>query len=182
MNEPIDEQYFVWLYSQIGSVKTRTGNRTHWQLLKQLHEMEFSWFIPNDDNRVEDGKDLRDEFFRENNVRGEYPEWEGLECSFLEMLIALSRRLSFEADGEPRWWFWHLLENLELTRWNDAIYDIEEPSHWIDVEEKAERVINRTYDYYGNGGLFPLDNPSEDQTQVEIWYQLSAYIIEREEG
>jgi hypothetical protein len=41
-----------------------------------------------------------------------------------------------------------------------------------------DRVIRREYEPDGTGGFFPLQNPLEDQTQVEIWYQMAAYINE----
>jgi hypothetical protein len=55
MNEPLDEQYLTWLYSQVGAVKLKTQSRTHWDLLRHLYKKEFKWFVANDDNRCEDG-------------------------------------------------------------------------------------------------------------------------------
>jgi hypothetical protein len=179
MNEPLDEAYLKWLYSQVGSIKTRTRARTYWGLLRQLYTKEFLWFIPNDDNRVEDGRDLRRDFFREMGYDPDR-EWMGLECSVLEMLIALSRRLAFESvEDKPRWWFWHLLENLELAQFNDSYYSQE---HFSAVNEIVDALIWRTYDEQGHGGLFPLLEWHGDQTQEEIWYQAAAYLYEREGG
>lgn len=173
MNEPLDELYLTWLYSQVASPKARNPSRTYWTLLRQLYKKEFVWFVPNDDNRVEDGRYLRYEFL-EAHHRSHEDDWMDLSCSFLEMLIALSRRLSFQADGEPVIWFWHLIETLELANYNDnVIYPYDE------VDEILDRVIWRTYEKDGKGGLFPLKNANRDQRQVEIWYQMSAYLIER---
>jgi hypothetical protein len=47
------------------------------------------------------------------------------------------------------------------------------------IRERAERMVARGYDENGNGGLFPLKNPKEDQRKVEVWMQLNAYIIEK---
>jgi hypothetical protein len=100
-------------------------------------------------------------------------DWLDLGCSFLEMLVALSRRLSFEAEGEPRDWFWHLMDTIELRECNDR-------SQWTDEEVEAicNKVIFRNYDANGAGGLFPLQNPCHDQREVELWYQMSAYLLE----
>jgi hypothetical protein len=101
-----------------------------------------------------------------------------LECSVLEMLIALSRWLFFETDtGEPRDWFWHMIENLGLTadRCNDKIYDnlLRE-----EIDSTLNRLIMRTYSPSGQGGLFPLSHERQDQRHVELWYQLNAYLLE----
>jgi hypothetical protein len=39
-------------------------------------------------------------------------------------------------------------------------------------------VIWRTYDRRGHGGLFPLQRSNRDQRRVEIWYQLSEYLLQ----
>lgn len=177
MSAPLDELYLEWLYSKVGSVKTRDRSRTYWSLLRQLFQTEFIWLIPNDDNRVEDGKDLRLEFIQDRDIEDVDREWLDLGCSFLEMLIALTRRLSFEDGREPRWWFWHLIENLRLIECKDSIYN-ERILQF--VESVTNEVIWRTYDYDGDGGLFPLKNAEEDQRYVEIWYQFNAYLLENE--
>lgn len=102
--------------------------------------------------------------------------WQQLGCSFLEMMIALSRRLAFEEEGQPSRWFWHLIENLGIDV-TDAYYNIEIERA---VNDRLDTVIYRTYDSTGMGGLFPLENPRQDQREVEIWYQLQAYLLEKE--
>jgi hypothetical protein len=174
MMAPEDELYFVWLYQQVADVRVDNPSRTYWRLLKLLYTYEFVWIVPNDDNRIEDGKELRYDFVREEQLEGVDPSWMQLGCSFLEMLIALSRRLSFEAEGEPRDWFWHLMENLGLHEYNDRV-----ALPFQDIHEVLDQVTWRTYTYNGVGGLFPLDGPCQDQRSIELWYQLSAYVLER---
>lgn len=174
MAEPIDETYFVWLYDLVGN-SGRRSSRTHWDLLRQLHTKEFFDLVPNDDNRVEDGRELRYEFVQEFGLSRIHADWMGIGCSVLEMLIGLSRRLAFQAEGDYREWFWQLIQNLELSTFNDAHYD----RYQIEIEEKLNCLIHRTYASNGKGGLFPLNHPAEDQTRVEIWYQLEAYILEQ---
>lgn len=165
----------VWLYSQVGSVKLRNKSKSHWSLIKQLYTKEFVWIIPNDDNRVEDGRDLRHEFLETCGIDGADSDWVGLGCSMLEMLIGLSRRLSFEAEGEPRVWFWHLIEMLDLEQYTDRVYNEAAEKR---IDETLDTVIFRNYAPDGSGGLFPLNHPNEDQREVEIWYQLNAYLLE----
>lgn len=178
MDEPLEERYFQWLYSQIGSVKQRNRARTYWRLAKQLHDTEFVWFVPNDDNRAEDGKELRYEFLHhEGTPIGSVDiHWREYGCSMLEMLIALSRRLSFNAEGEPLEWFWILVDKHLGIRFNDREWSVDAETEVLDTLE----VLNwRKYKPSGEGGLFPLQHPNKDQRKVEIWYQMSAYLIEQ---
>lgn len=178
MNKPLDEAYLVWLYCQVASPRAKSPSRTYWNLIRQMYVTPYVWLVPNDDNRVSDGIYLRDEFVSSIPEVVGVAEWFDLDCSFLEMMIGLSRRLSFEAEGEPRDWFWHLLKNLGITpRCADAHYNTEIAKH---VEEALDRVIWRTYRYNGQGGLFPLAHPDRDQRKVELWYQLNAYLLERD--
>lgn len=173
MSEPLDELYFRWLYSQVCSVKLKNPSRTYWSLLKLLHTKEFVWIIPNDDNRLEDGRLLRYEFVQEQQLGEIEQDWLDLGCSMLEMLIALSRRLYFEDDLPADEWFWCMMENLGLHRFTDRLGWSEQ-----DVDDILDEVIWRTYDVDGRGGLFPLKHAHEDQREVELWYQLSAYLLE----
>ena len=171
MTTQLDDEYFAWLVSQVSSVKSRVRSQTHWSLLRLLHDKEFAWFVPNDDNRVEDARQLKCEFLEARGI--DYEPRHGL-CSFLEMMLALSRRLSFEAGRSAKWWFWHLMKNIGLSGYNDAVaFTVEE------VDEALDAIIWRTYSPDGVGGLFPLENPAEDQRKVEIWYQMNGYLIER---
>lgn len=133
--------------------------------------------MPNDDNRAEEGQALRDEFLETSGTDIVDEEWMAIGCSFLEMLIGLSRRLEFETGAEARVWFWTMLENLDLRHLTDAV-DIPPES----IDEKIDAVIWRTYSFNGRGGLFPLDHPAKDQREVELWYQLNAYLLELQTG
>lgn len=169
----LDDRYLTWLYGQVKNVKTRKGPRTYWNLLRQLFETEFIWFVPNDDNRATDGRELRLEYLGASAEDFDYPDWLEMGCSFLELLIGLSRRLAFEAGNDGPSWFWHLIDNLGLLGFNDASnFNPEE------VENIVNTVIWRTYDDHGKGGLFPLQHTDNDQRQVEIWYQLSEYLLQ----
>lgn len=175
-DQPLDELYFKWLYSQVADPSITDPSLTYWKLLKKLFTKEFVWLIPNDDNRLEDGKDLRIEFIRVEGLEDVDPVWLELGCSVLELVVGLSRRLAFEADGEPYYWFWCLMENIGIQRYNDGR---RLPRQRID--EILERIIFRTYEPNGHGGFFPLKNWHEDQRNVELWYQLSAYVLELDE-
>lgn len=174
MTGPIDEQYLAWLYAQVASLEESDPTKTYWSLFRQLYGKEFVWLVLNDDNRVEDGKNLRDEFLLSFDA-GPDPAWMELGCSVLEMLIALSRHLAFEDGNDVEGWFWEMLENLDLVV-NDDEYNRAAKNH---IDYALDRLIWRSYLPDGRGGLFPLDSPTVDQRDVEIWLQFNAYIIER---
>lgn len=176
MRKPLDELYFTWLYSQVADLEERSPSRTYWKLLRQLYNTDFEEFVPilrMDKNRADDGKELRIEFVRLKHVRDPDPTWMDLGCSMLELMMGLSRRLSFEAEGKPHYWFWKLVENLGLIKCNDAGYYPREH-----VDRVLRDVIRRRYEPNGRGGFFPLSHPDKDQRTVELWYQLCAYVLE----
>ena len=180
---PLEEQYFVWLYGMIGVVRNRNPHRSYWNLAKLLYTTEFIYFVPNDDNRAEAGRLLREEFLDQNHYSWRQTEIDNLldpECSLLEMLIAFARRADFHSfhgtmEGGAGGWFWKFMENVGLNQYTDA-----ELKHGRleEVERILERINKRTYKANGQGGLFPLKRPKEDQRHVELWYQLSAYLLE----
>jgi hypothetical protein len=174
MSEPLDERYFTWLYSQVGSVEITNPSKTYWGLLNLLFRKEFFWIVPNDDNRAEDGRALRDQFIQEEGIVSVDADWMQLGCSMFELLIGLSRRLSFEDGQTTSVWFWELMKNLRLDRYTDN-----RPIPHKKVEDVLDGVIWRTYAVDGSGGIFPLKHPNSPVTKLELWYQAQAYLIER---
>lgn len=170
---PLDEAYFDWLYDQVSSGVDAHPAKSYVKLLQQLFFKEFVWIIGNDDNRAEDGRILRDEFMRDCSVTNVDEIWLSLGCSMLELLIGLSRRLSYETEWEPLDWFWVLIKNLHFDRYTDNRVLPKET-----IDEVLDDLIWRTYEPDGTGGLFPLKHASEDQRDVELWYQLNAYLLE----
>lgn len=176
IDEGLDERYLKWLYGQVANVKTRAKNRTHWNLFRQMHDTIFVAQIDHDENRIADARDMRYEFLAEAEDEQGNRDWTRLPCSMLEVLIVLSRHLSFEMDDPVKTWFWHLIEVLDLEQFNDREYN--ESSQEV-IQETIDRVIWREYKPNGEGGLFPLRNPARDQREVELWYQLNAYLLEQ---
>lgn len=163
MGEGRTDRYLDWLTNQIRP--SRDGSFR--DLYDLLHTKEFVWFVPNDDNRIDDGFDIRFEFFHRTVT---LPQG----CSVLEVLIGLSRRIAFIAGGDSEDWAWELLVNLGLDRMSGNIGRVRAEQ----VEEILERFIWRTYDPDGSGGLFPLKWPPADQRKIEIWYQMCSWIEE----
>lgn len=170
MTDPLTEDYLRWLESQL---RGKQVNDTYWDLVWIMFNKEFSWSVPNDDNRMADGRDLRLDFCYERNLPPETLNYLG-EASFLEVLIGLSRRLSFDAGDHPQRWAWRLLDNLKLTKYADPL----SPNRARRAKRVIDDCIRRDYRPDGVGGFFPLAWPDADQRQVELWYQMAAYIDE----
>lgn len=177
----INQRYFEWLCDL---VHVDQGDKTWWILMRDLHAKVFYSLVPHDENRAWDGLELREDFMKELWYP-KYAEIEG-ECSVLEMLIGLARRIDFETSDpysenqtdRTVYWFWEMIDNLGLMPFDDESYIDNGGMHF--VYGILKRLVNRKYKRNGSGGLFPLEHPRKDQREVEIWYQMSAYLLERE--
>lgn len=145
---------------------------------KMLHT-PFIYFIGNDDNRAEDGLDLRFEYEEEY---GRLYDLNENECSLLEMLIALARRcdvdMMYDEDRGDRIakWFWTMMDNIGLSKFTNSCYSD------VSVERICDIFINRKYKSDGTcGGAWPSKCRREDLRLVELWYQMSWYMLENEE-
>lgn len=174
-NGTLDERYLTWLHKQLEPDTQRNPARSHWLLCMQLYKTEFLWFIPNDDNRLYDGLDLRQEFVDVEEGGDVDGSWFSEPCSFLEMIVALAKRMAYETELDLDFWFWRLMENLNLRIYVDETYDSEVEALIADI---LNQVMTRKYHADGSEGLFPLSHPGTDQREVELWYQMSHYLLE----
>lgn len=173
----LDEDYFDWLYGLVWSPEVRNPARSYRALAAQLYETRFVWSVRNDDNRAQDGIELRDEYLEEVREYAPYT-WKRMDCSVLEMLVALARHTAFQSYGEPDMWMWKFLEHMGLRQYNDAVTDRD---RFNDIKEIVERFLDRRYSSDGSGGgIYPLRNAEKDQRKVELWYQMAAYLLEDE--
>lgn len=163
---PIDYDYFNWLVSQIAVPPDKSFN----EMFSIMHNTEFHWTVPNDDNRLQDGIDLRSDF-----LNGRRAKLHLFGATFLEIVVSLSQRLAFQTSQPANRWAWRLIKNIRLNKMSDPLTR-EKVSI---VKDTLDTLIWRTYREDGRGGFFPLKHPDEDQTKVEIWYQMNKYIIER---
>ena len=178
----IRQAYFEYLYDLVK--EDAPERKDYWMLLSDLQAFKFYWSVEHDENRAQDGIDLRRRY-----LEGEW--WangeEALsgECSMLEMLIALAERMAFELAGtdvSPDIYrtgscFWEMVENLGLTRYSDGEY--ERLNGPFVVNKTLHDVVTRNYDETGVGGIFPLRGDYGDQRYVELWYQMQEYLTER---
>lgn len=182
MEYDICQDYFEWLM-ELAGLKDY-GGLSYWLLARDLHEADFNWSVEHDENRESDGKALREEYFYDCTFPSE--EFDDVLCrehaSLLEVMVALARRMDFETSSpdDPRDktadYFFEMLENLELDIFDDENYM--DAGGYKAVEVILRRFVDRRYQPDGRGGLFPLSCPSDDQREVELWYQMMAYLEE----
>lgn len=165
--------YYRWLCDMV-CYKKGTGYDS---LLNKLHDTPFTYLKTNtilsrDSCREDDGLDLRKDYINDNKTNIEYIEGE---CSVLEMLIALSRRiddLCIDAldDSNIDRWFWRLISNLHLDIYDDNNYN----------EEKVDKILDtfmrRKYDRHGVGSLFPIPKYEGDMRKNDISMQMHHYL------
>lgn len=165
--------YIHWLENQLTSGGNRP-DRSYFELVHVMFNIEFTWTVAMDDNRVADGMEIRNEFAELHDI-GRREMLDLGPPSFIEVLLGLSRRLAFVAGGSADRWAWKLLVNLDLERMWDHLSRLKARR----LEDICSVVINRGYLPNGVGGFFPLAWPQRDQREVELWYQLNAYAEEQ---
>lgn len=170
MDEPIEELYFSWLYAKVCDPRAESRSQKFEVLIRELHKIEFAPQVPGDDNRAEEGCDLRDEFLDSVHISAD-DLWMNYPCSVLEVLIALSRRAAYITSKDIQTWFWVMMKNLGLDEANDASRPNVDAIHKV-----VDTFVWRTYRYDGLGGIFPLPYTEYDQRYIELWYQLNEYI------
>lgn len=140
-----------------------------------MHSIEFTYTIPKDENRADDGIRLRRRFaLQYQNVYDADIYLDG-PCSVLEMMVALALRGEETIMDDPLLgdrtgqWFWGMVTNMGLgsmvdERFNEKIAD-----------EIIRRMVDREYEPNGKGGLFTV-NRGLDMRDVEIWYQFMWHL------
>ena len=174
LKDRINDEYFEYLCKLI-DIDRFSKQVTYRKLLAHLHNIEFTWFIPHDDNRADDGIQLRRRYGLDQNDVSLSQYLTG-PCSVLEMMVALAIRceefIMYDAAMGDRTgqWFWGMVHNLGLTPMRDSKFDREF------VDEVIARFLNREYEPDGRGGLFTVRHCDSDMRTVEIWCQLSWYL------
>ena len=170
----INDEYFDWLCEVVDS-KRFSKHVSYKKLLMHLHNIEFTWFIPYDDNRADDGIMLRRKYALAHHDE-ELSDYISGPCSVLEMMAALAIRCEESIMDDTLFgnrtgqWFWGMIRNLGLSPMNDSNFDAEF------VDDVIARFLNREYEPDGKGGLFTIKNCDHDLRTVEIWRQLSWYL------
>lgn len=167
----IKEIYFDWL-CDIVCKERYSKSISYRRLLERLHETEFTYLIPKDQNRADNGVSLRWKFYCETDydLRSDDP------CSVLEMMVALTIEMEGSIMDDPNigdrtgQWFWGMITNLGLGSMTDYRFDS------IYVDGVIQRFLDREYEPNGQGGLFTIRRCEYDLRDVEIWNQMCWYL------
>lgn len=175
----VKDAYFEWLLELVcdGKYARRVQYR---RLFQHFQETEFTYSIPMDSNRAEDGIELRSRFGSLNSYDdGMITAHFGYgHCSLLEMMAALAIRCEEHIMGDSDignrtgQWFWNMVINLELDQMTDSKFNEEH------VNETLHRLLNREYGPNGEGGLFTVTRHTEDLREIDIWYQMCWHLDE----
>lgn len=172
-DEKVRKEYFEWMYDLVCDGRF-ADSITYRRLFELLHNTEFVYFIPHDENRAEDGISMRYHYCVSHEC--EDLEWylDG-PCSILEMMIALAIReehIMSDPDKGDRTaqWFWSMISSLGLSGMTDYNFDEEF------VNDSVAKFLNREYSPDGKGGLFTIRKWKRDARTAEIWHQLLAYL------
>lgn len=174
MTRTIEAEYFDWMYELVCGGRLVNGVSFK-KLLQYLHDVEFIYSIEFDDNRADDGINLRRRFVYECDYRPNADLYIHGPCSVLEMMIALSIRCEEIMDNpdigdRTGQWFWRMVVNLGLGDMSDDRFDL------YLVEKTINRFLNREYEYDGTGGLFVIRNCDCDLRDIEIWEQMCYFL------
>jgi hypothetical protein len=173
IKDRVKSDYFNWIYGLMCDGRF-AENITYKKLFKFLHDVEFEYFVPYDENRAADGIALRYRFCLIHGCE-ELEKYLTGPCSVLEMMVALAIRCEDIVDDPDKGdrtsqWFWGMISNLGLNSMTDSIFN-----DWL-VNDVIARLLERDYEPDGRGGLFTVKGWNRDMRTAEIWHQLMAYI------
>lgn len=155
--------YYLWLDSLVND-----GN--HNQLIRHLYNQPYRWQFTLDENRAAGGINLRRNYAYNNGI--EFYDVKSGPCSILEMLIALSDRITEIMPNDIRFWFWRLIENLNLEQYDDYHFDECGVNYILNI------WLDREYGPDGKGSLFPLQNYDGDARTLDIFSQMNVWLSE----
>ncbi len=168
-----EDKYVDWIIHQVcdEGYEQMTDRR---YLFDALDREKFFPSCRMDENRAEDGLDLRHRYLQETGEdagRGER------RCSMLEMLAALAMRceetimIDMDVGRRVGRWFFPMLANM-ASPLEDGIFGSP-----YTVMMGCRRLHNHDYAPDGRGGLFYIPGFQGDMRGMEIWSQLMAYLV-----
>lgn len=170
----VRSDYFEWMYNIMCEGRFAKAI-TYRKLFTFLHDTEFVYFVPHDENRAADGVALRHRYCLVEGCEDLEYYLDG-PCSILEMMIALAirceERIMCDPDKGDRTaqWFWEMISSLGLSSMTD--YNFDERL----VDDIVWKFLNRKYNPNGKGSLFTVRGWKRDAREAEIWHQLMAYL------
>lgn len=163
--------YRLWLNNKVAN----DISPSYGQLLAILWRTEFIAEYENDNNRIADGKVLRDEFADSVNLdNAEYLKLKATPVRLIEVMIALAQRLSgiVSVDDNTSLYFWEMVASLEMNKMDDSNFTASSAQKKIDI------LLGHKYKRNGRGGLFFIKGigPDYNAPGLDIWTQAMAYL------
>jgi hypothetical protein len=143
-------------------------------LFRDLSALNFVSIVDFDHNRIYEALYYREAYTGDTALPHDT-------VSMLEIIRTMAikcEEVSFDAEhtNTVTEWFWQLLGNVGLDKFVDLDY------HDLGGGEVVRnilcKIILRSYDHAGVGGLFPLRYPTENQRFIDLFYQMRAYVEE----
>lgn len=158
--------YFDWLLQRIGC--QGDGYRATYLI---MNDIPFRYFVMDDENRMEDGLRLRDEYMYENNLDETVamPVWpfDRHRASVFEVLVGIVLRMDDQGfDMRRDSWMHMFLENLGINEHNKQDVGF--------VRNAVNRFVERRYDPDGYGGLFQCLSGA-DMSRLSIFDQMVEF-------
>lgn len=170
--------YFLWLCGLMD-----ISLEQYSELFYILYDTDFLWVTPTDSDRADDGLEMRRKYYEQDREE----DWimfidDG--CSVLEALVGIACRMNFLIESEEtgdmsRVWFWDMIRNLGLAKFNNMVLINSDGSSNDDQSQAVIDILNRwmmrQFEPDGTGSIFPLSNPKSDQRYETINMQMNLY-------
>lgn len=177
------KDYLCWLMNQ-GQIEAE-GPEGYLHLCEALQGIYFVSLVEFDENRVEEGKELREEWA--DSFCGDTSALEGelipYTCTAMEMIIVMARRMCYEMsdsqfEAGTGKWVMELLENAGLTAYRNDIYEADPEGSANRIKWIMNAIIYRKYLYNGDGSFFPVAYSRTDVRKQELLVQMNNYLAE----
>lgn len=147
----------------------------HTCLFKHLMTIDFRWSVQLDGNLIPCVRRFRDKMGRDYDGPRGNP-------TVLEILVSLAVECedkimhNEEFGNRTCQWFWMMLYNLGINVYDDIHYTNRIAE---EIDDKVDTFLDRTYNYYGEGGIFTVDRPYYDMRLAPLWEQLNWELNEK---
>lgn len=159
-------RYYIWLIDQIDF----DSHSDYSKLLEYLHNKNYIWVNPMDENRMDDGLALRGIF----EDCTDFQDYSSLvrPCSVLEMLIAFASRIHVDVMDmaySVAYWFWIMLDNLGLGKCTDDNFDVEMVEKVLNKWLKHEEILTKSEKKSGIFYQISGKNDGDEWTRMQTW-------------
>lgn len=176
------KDYLCWLMNQCQL--EAAGPYGYLSLCEILLDTYFLSLIEFDENRAEEGRELREEWAESQG--GDISETEMLPytCNMLELILVMARRMAYEMmdsqyEAGVGKWVMEILENAGLATFRNDYFETDPEYHGNRIKAILKDIIYRRYLHTGDGGFFPAKfYTTKDYRKMELLTQMNNYLAE----